>query len=173
MTYTGKLFHPLDPDPSEVCLRDIAHALAQIPRFGGHASERYTVAQHSLRLAKLVPTPELRLPGLLHDAAEAYIGDIPTPLKRVPAVQWIEEQILRAIFYHFGIQDALPLDYRIQGLDFRLKLGEGQALMPDAWNRIVEDAAVEPIPFDACAEPEFCVGYRFMECFHAWGGKEP
>lgn len=86
----GRLFWPLDPRPSEVRVDDIAHSLSLTCRFAGHCREFYSVAQHSLLVAELVEriAPELALQALLHDAAEAYLGDIPRPLK--PYV-WIED----------------------------------------------------------------------------------
>ena len=80
-TFTGRLFDPFNPDPALIDLRDIAHALGNICRFGGHSRRYYSVAEHSILVASLVPEP-LRLPALLHDAAEAYLGDIITPIKR-------------------------------------------------------------------------------------------
>lgn len=124
-TFTGKLFDPLDPDPAMIDLRDIAHALGNICRFGGHARRHYSVAEHSLLVASLVPEP-LRLPALLHDAAEAYIGDIIAPIKRWTTIyvaaeanfiyaDKIEEGILSLIFDRFGL--ALPLPPEVQLAD--------------------------------------------------------
>lgn len=170
-TYTGKRFDVLNPRPEDVCLKDIAHALTQIPRFGGHGRERYTVAQHSCRLAQLLPLHELRLPGLLHDAAEAYLGDIPTPIKDALNLRPIEQRILETIFTRFGIRDALPLDYRIKGLDYQLKLGEGMYLVPDGpWKELGQ--MISPVPFETMQEALFCVEFHFMELFYQYGGRE-
>lgn len=92
-TYTGRAFDLLDPKPEQIDPLDIAHALSQICRFTGHVRAFYSVAQHSCLVAEIVrdlwqstghrPCPELvLLAALLHDAAEAYIGDVSTPLKR-------------------------------------------------------------------------------------------
>ncbi len=82
-TYTGKQFYPLDPRPEDVCLEDIAHSLSNLCRFTGHTdTDRfYSVAQHSVICSTIV-APEAALLALLHDAAEAYLGDISRPLKR-------------------------------------------------------------------------------------------
>jgi hypothetical protein len=80
-THTGKRFHPLAPDPALVDIEDIAHALAMTTRFCGHLDMPYSVAQHSVCVAYLVP-PEHALQALLHDGSEAYINDISRPLKR-------------------------------------------------------------------------------------------
>jgi hypothetical protein len=80
LTYTGKLFDLLDPDPERIDLRDIAHALARIGRFTGHGDEIFTDAQHSVITCDLAPE-HLRRWALLHDAEEAYVGDVSSPMK--------------------------------------------------------------------------------------------
>ena len=79
-TYTGKKVYPLRPDEETLCVEDIAHALALTCRFGGHCSEFYSVAQHSCLVSDLCPDG-LKLAGLMHDAAEAYLGDVVSPIK--------------------------------------------------------------------------------------------
>ena len=80
-TFTGRAFYVLDPRPEDVDIEDIAHALSMQCRFAGHCREFYSVAQHSVTASWLVP-PEDALWGLLHDAAEAYVVDLPRPIKR-------------------------------------------------------------------------------------------
>jgi 5'-deoxynucleotidase YfbR-like HD superfamily hydrolase len=80
-TFTGKAFFPLDPRPADVCIEDIAHALALKNRYTGHTREPYSVAEHCYRASLLVP-PAFALPALLHDAAEAYLPDLAAPIKR-------------------------------------------------------------------------------------------
>lgn len=102
-TFSGGQFWPLDPRADEVKLTDIAHQLAKICRFGGATLDFYSVAEHSLRVADLVP-PELRLQALLHDAAEAYCGDVVRPLKRnLTGYDAIESRIAFAIGEKFGV----------------------------------------------------------------------
>lgn len=89
-TYTGKKFYPLDPDPDQICLEDIAHALSNICRYTGHVARFYSVAEHSTWVSKRVQelSPNhiwLARWGLLHDATEAYIADVSRPLKHLPA----------------------------------------------------------------------------------------
>ena len=79
-TYTGKRFWPLSPERGEICIEDIAWALSNMPRFAGHASRFYSVAEHSLTVSRHCPVG-LKLAGLLHDASEAYLCDIPSPVK--------------------------------------------------------------------------------------------
>lgn len=108
-TYTGQKFWPLDPDAMSVSIEDIAHALSLICRYGGHCREFYCVAQHSVIVRSLVSGKFAR-PALLHDAAEAYIGDMVRPLKRQPemlAYRDAEDLILSAIRVRFNISPWL------------------------------------------------------------------
>lgn len=102
-TYTGKKFHYLDPQPEEIDIEDIAHALSLTCRFSGHCKKFYSVAEHSVRVADIVPL-ELRLQALLHDASEAYITDIPRPIKETFGLQTCEALILLRILTKYGIQ---------------------------------------------------------------------
>ena len=81
VTYTGRLFDFWEPTPETICIEDIAHALALTNRYGGHTHTPYSVAEHCVRMSY----PELPgdpLTNLLHDAAEAYVGDIASPQKQ-------------------------------------------------------------------------------------------
>jgi len=80
-TYTGKHFHYLDPQPEEIDIIDIAHSLSLTCRYGGHCKQFYSVGDHSIRVAEIVPD-ELKLRALLHDAAEAYLTGL-TPAHKV------------------------------------------------------------------------------------------
>ena len=80
-TFTGEKAYVRNPWATRIVLADIAHALSNICRYNGHCEPFYSVAQHSVHVSYLVP-PELAAAGLLHDAAEAYTGDIPKPWKQ-------------------------------------------------------------------------------------------
>jgi hypothetical protein len=80
-TFTGRAFYPLDPRPEDIDPVDIAHALSLICRYGGHSSRFYSVAEHCVLMSHAV-APEHALWALLHDATEAYLGDMIRPLKR-------------------------------------------------------------------------------------------
>lgn len=102
-TYTGLEFDVTRPDPALIRIEDIAHALSCMPRFAGHTRWFYSVAQHSVHVSRLVP-PELAKAALLHDAAEAYILDMPTPVKALlPEYRVMEAGITRAIGYAFRL----------------------------------------------------------------------
>lgn len=101
-TATGRVFYPLAPLPRDIELDDIAISLSNQCRFGGQMEPFYSVAQHCIHVSKLVPK-EFALQALLHDAAEAYIVDLPTPLKRcLTQYKAIENGILEAIALRFG-----------------------------------------------------------------------
>ncbi len=81
-TFLGRLVDPFNLQPSEVEIEDIAHSLSQLCRFTGHTRVFYSVGEHCLLVASMLPGPLLQLAGLVHDAGEAYFGDMAGPLKR-------------------------------------------------------------------------------------------
>jgi len=99
-TYSGQGFDVLNPNPTDIHLNDVAAALSHVCRFGGHCRQFYSVAQHSIHVSRELPDdkPRLQMLGLPHDAAEAYVGDIPRPLKAEhDAFERIEERVLEAV----------------------------------------------------------------------------
>ena len=109
-TFSGLRFWPLDPDPAKILIEDIAHALGHLCRFGGHSSKFYSVAEHSVHVSQLC-LPEHALWGLLHDASEAYLVDLPRPLKLLPEFapyREAERRLQRVIAVRFGLQPDQP-----------------------------------------------------------------
>jgi 5'-deoxynucleotidase YfbR-like HD superfamily hydrolase len=105
-THSGRRVDLADIRPEHIIIEDVAHALAHICRFGGHTKVFYSVAQHSVRVARSVPR-EFMLEGLLHDATEAFVGDMVRPLKRMlPEYKGLEEAIYSAIALRYD----LPLE---------------------------------------------------------------
>ena len=126
-TYTGRRVFPNHMRDEDIDIIDIAHALSLICRFGGHCDRFYSVAEHSVRVSLLVPTPG-KLAALLHDAAEAYLGDIPRPLKG-SAAHTNEENLQDVIFKTLGVKQ-FSYDI-IKAADNRLLSTEGRDLMGD------------------------------------------
>lgn len=131
-TYTGRKFWPLDPRPDDIDPQDIAHALSMLCRFGGHVDRFYSVAEHCVLMSYAV-SPENALWALLHDASEAYVVDVPRPLKRhLPNYRQIEDAVLLAILDRFSvpredIYELMPAE--VQQADSRILLSERDALM--------------------------------------------
>lgn len=113
-TFTGRYIDVFDLKPEDICIDDIAHALSCINRFGGHLPVPYTVAQHSIGCCQNIG--EYHLEALLHDSAEAYLSDIPSPIKnRLPDYKALEEKVLKDIFDKFGL--IYPLPQRVKDVD--------------------------------------------------------
>lgn len=110
-TYSGLRFDPISPDPSQISIIDIAHALSNQCRYAGHTKRFYSVAEHSVRLTRAC-SPANKPYALLHDASEAYIIDMPRPIKRLPELKSIymelEDRAMQAILTKFGLQPELP-----------------------------------------------------------------
>lgn len=115
-THTGRAFWPLDPRPEDVDIEDIAHALAQQNRYAGHCPWPYSVAAHSVyvsrRAARLAPPgreKQCARWGLLHDATEAYLVDVPSPIKRfLTEYAVIEADLMHVIAQRFGLEGEMP-----------------------------------------------------------------
>jgi 5'-deoxynucleotidase YfbR-like HD superfamily hydrolase len=134
-TYTGKAFELLDPKPEQIDIVDIAHALSNLCRFTGHSKQHYSVAQHSCLVATITERmwweehgspcpPPVLLAALLHDAPEAYVGDVSTPLKialrgegTISEYDVIERRIANAIEARFLDGKRLDIDALIKRAD--------------------------------------------------------
>jgi len=110
-TVSGRQFWFLNPQQDQIDIKDIAWALSCIPRFGGHSKKTLSVAEHSLYVSALCPD-HLKLEGLLHDASEAYLLDIPSPIKPyLTNYKEMENKILSAIYvkYLLGVPTSKPV----------------------------------------------------------------
>jgi uncharacterized protein len=145
-TYTGRSITPLDPDPADIDIEDIAHALSNSCRFTGHVREFYSVAQHSYLCSTIVPD-EYKLTALLHDASEAYLSDIARPIKSQPefgdVYKKYENQLEAAIAERFGL--VFPYPEEIKQADYNLLKTEQRDLMPDRLRAEDADYLEDPI----------------------------
>jgi len=131
VTYTNKRFYPLDPRIDDIDIIDIAHALSNMPRYTGHTKQFYSVAQHSY-LVSIFSVPHA-LFGLLHDASEAYLCDIPTPVKYsevFAAYRKIEEYLQSMILLRYGFRDP-TMPKTVKTADTVVGIIEGLNQMPE------------------------------------------
>ena len=147
--------NPFDPDPEQLDIGDIARALANQCRFGGHCRVFYSVAQHSVIVSELVEERggdvEDVFAALMHDASEAYLGDMPHPLKhRSPlgaAFKDAEDHLEAALRQHFAIKPDVP---EIKRADRALLATERRAFSDEAWHW-PELEGVEPLDLELTA----------------------
>lgn len=130
-TYTGKKFHYFDPSLEEIGIVDIAHALGNQCRFQGHCDRFYSVAEHCYHASYMV-SEGYELEALLHDASEAYIGDVPGPLKSglSEIIKPLEKEILQLILEKYDAK-SLPFDESVKDVDIELLYWERRSLMGD------------------------------------------
>jgi hypothetical protein len=110
--FTGKIFWPLDPRVDEINVIDIAHSLSNQCRFAGHVDDFYSVAQHSVLVSMLLPE-ELWMTGLMHDASEAYLVDVPRPIKPfLKGYDEIEKNIMTCVAIKFRLKWPMPKEVK-------------------------------------------------------------
>jgi hypothetical protein len=170
LTFSGHYFDFINPELSKIEIDDIAHGLSNICRFGGQCREFYSVAQHSVLVSEHCDLP-FRYDGLMHDAAEAFIGDIPAPLKRLlPEYKVIEKRVEDVIAKRFRVSN--PLHAHIKHMDLILLATEQRDLMAphdDEWGII---ANIKPLqqtihPWTANeAKEQFLKRYSQLLEFH-------
>lgn len=180
LTYTGKVFDFWEPALKTICIKDIAHALALTNRYGGHTTVPYSVAEHCERMSYLPGDP---LVNLLHDAAEAYIGDIPSPQKK--NLGWsieggvgaknqtfkiLEENLLAKIYIALGVPllwvTHCELKKEIKKADLTMLATEVRDLMSEStiyfwWTKGIEplEEKIYPIHW-ALAEDQFLMRFK-------------
>lgn len=161
-TITGRYIDVLNPDTGDIVIEDIAHGLAMICRYGGHVAAHYSVGEHSLNVAaqlrRMFGDEHLALAGLLHDASEAYLGDVVRPLKHaddMATYRLVEALMEVQIARRFGVSDVMH-DARIKQIDNEILPWE-MAMIRDSAVRVAPDPAV--------------VRAAFLTAFYDLGGK--
>lgn len=120
--FSGGQFFPLDPRADEMRIADIAHSLSMQCRYAGHCQRFYSVAEHSVLLARQA-APEHRLWALLHDASEAYLVDVPRPVKgSLGGYKDIESNVMAVIAERFGLRGPMPEE--VHAADVRICVDE-------------------------------------------------
>lgn len=170
-TRSGRRFWPLDPRPEEIHIVDIAAGLSMHCRYSGQCSQFYSVAEHAVLVSRHV-APEFAREALLHDSAEAYIGDMIRPLKHQPEMiefRNAETVIEIAVCMAFGLRTERRVWDAVKEIDDRILVDEVSALMakPDMYFERLEK--LEPLGAEINgynpATAEFYFMMRFFELF--------
>jgi uncharacterized protein len=164
-TYTGRQFWPLDPSWRDVVIEDIAHALSMLCRYGGHCKRFYSVAEHSVLLSRAME-PKHKLWALLHDATEAYLIDLPRPIKNfMPIYQEAEMRIEAAIIAQFALSPEMPAMVKLA--DRRILMDERAANMRNAPSKWTTDTTPLGVTLQFWspeqAEAEFLSDFRALQ----------
>ena len=154
-TYSGAKFYIDECNIEDIPISDIAHALSMNCRFNGHIKDFYSVAEHSVIVSELVE-PENALWGLLHDATEAFVPDIPRPFKHlIGGFDAFEERLAKKIAQYFELSYPMPAD--VKYIDTNIVADEAQELFdsPPDWTRY----------YDIVCEPERIAAFNPKEAY--------
>lgn len=164
---SGEYFDLAEPEACAFQVSDIAHALGNICRFTGHTQRFYSVAEHSVICSHMVP-PEDAMAALMHDAAEAFIGDVSSPLKSLlPDYKAVEHRVEQAIWSRLDLPPTLPpsvkiADRRALAVEQRVCMGNG-----DEWGNgepSDEDCALIRFLSPEDARAAFLDRYHDLRC---------
>ncbi len=131
LTRSGRAFDLVDLDPNEVDIEDIAYSLGNLCRYTGHPEPFFSVAEHSVVMSRLVSRPA-RIHALVHDAPEAYVNDLATPVKLLfPDYKALENRVEVVIYEHFEIEPPnREILKEIKDADVRMHMTERVQLLP-------------------------------------------
>lgn len=137
-THSGLKFFPCDPSPDSIYIGDIANALASIRRYGGHGriTHHYSVAEHSFLMADYAAdlgNMRAAIVALFHDAAEAYVNDLPRAVKEAigPGYEAVENQIGMMIYRRYGLMEYFEENFAfVKELDSRIIENERKVVLP-------------------------------------------
>ncbi len=170
-TVSGLRFEFLQPKPEQINIEDIAHALSMTCRYAGHVPRFYSVAEHSVFCSHLV-FPEHALAALLHDASEAYITDIASPVKQhLSNYKEIEDVIMQSIADKFGFQ--YPLHKEVKYADLVMLSKEAYHLLPskgETWNMWdhINRPDLEQGMVPACLGPQQAKNFFLNRFYELW-----
>lgn len=170
MLLSGEYFDFLKPETSKFTIEDIALGLSRTVRFSGQSNAVYNVAQHSTLCSYIVEDPALALAAHMHDAAEAFVGDVVSPLKQImPCFKEIEERVERVICKQFGLD--YPHHPLIKKADLRMLATEVRDLQsPDAQWEMLQ--GIEPLSKKITAWGMEKSERKFLERFYELAGKQ-
>jgi hypothetical protein len=168
--FTGTRYWPESPEPRDIDVRDIAHSLARINRWNGHTWNEFSVAQHSVLVSRLLPG-RLKLFGLLHDAGEAFLGDIITPVKRLfrRFYEEFEEATMQCVAAKYGFTMREQEREIVKRADLTLLATEVRDLVPAGY--VTQGLTELPMdkPIDACWSPR-AAEFMFLNEFEKLTG---
>ena len=163
-TYSGKTINVFNPREEDIDIEDIAHALAMTTRFNGHLKDYYSVAEHCINVSHIV-SPQFALAGLMHDASEAYLSDVPRPIKAfMPEMTIVEGTLMNLIFKKFKVKYWTD---HIKVIDRRLCVTEANALDMDisTWIEGTDKYPLYPIEYVRCL-PWYDAKQLFLKRFN-------
>jgi hypothetical protein len=164
-TFSGHKLDVFNINQEAIDIVDIAHALSMACRFNGHLKKFLSVAEHSIIVASMVEESH-QLAALLHDSAEAYITDVPRPIKQMlPAINDLDAALTKAVFEKYGCE--YPIHEEIRAVDRELCLAEARDsnMDVDSWTETY--AYLEHTPFHW--SPVEAEKY-FLKMFHEMTG---
>lgn len=178
--HSGTAIDPLDPDTGHILIEDIAHSLSQRVRYNGHAKLFYSVAEHSVHVSRACGADALW--GLMHDAPEAYLGDLVTPLKKSDygaAYREAEGVLMGAICARFGLQAEQPESVSVadKAMLARERTIVFETTSPEAeaiWDVWTEGADLSVLPEEATPQwwPWELAKGVFLARFYELGGRQ-
>ena len=168
---SGNYFDLQDPSASRFEVTDIAHALSNICRFTGHTKQFYSVAEHSVLCSYLVPHED-RMIALMHDAAEAFIGDVSPPLKKLlPDYKAIERGVEEHVFSTLGLPYPFPASVK-KADRIMLHLEQSQLMHNEhRWEGTEDGGSLPAGQYLRCCTPAVAMS-EFMARFYKLGGAE-
>jgi len=175
-TFTGKKYILTNPDPATVDIADIAQSLSMNCRYNGHVKRFYSVAEHSILMSEMVPR-EIALYALMHDAAEAYVTDLPTPLKQlVGNFAHLEALSMAAIWEHFDMEHpTIEISDAVKEADMRMLVTERAQLLNNTPSNVWAEWRVngyEPYPLVIGGLPPSTAKIFFMNRFASLVGEK-